>query len=121
MLARDHMTVRHSAERLSYEDACRIAARVGARRGVGVVRLALEGTSRTTTAALCRLVVLRRELLRRGGDLRIAGLQGQANGVYEVCRMSRLLPRAAGPAEQERDEAAAVRSDRSDGTGCFAN
>ena len=49
-------------------------------------------TSEATTGALARLVVLRRSLRQRGGDLRLVHLHGKARRTYEINRMSELLP-----------------------------
>ena len=62
-----------------------------------IVRLCLEETSKTSTSALARLILFRRRLLRGGGDLRIAGLSGRTTNLYEICRMTRLLPRCQHP------------------------
>lgn len=87
------LTVKHNAERLTYGDACRIASRVLARRRGQLVLVDLEKTSQTNTAALARLILLRRELLAKGKDLRIKGLCGQAKDIYEFTRLEPLLPR----------------------------
>ena len=96
MVAANWLTVRYEGESFTYDDACRLAARLAA-SGCRPVAIRFEGTTRTSTAALARLIVLRRRLLRMGQDLRIAGLRGQADGVYQIGRMSQILPRIALP------------------------
>jgi hypothetical protein len=93
MVATNSMTVVHESDRLSYADACEIARRVRSSGGLGIVRLDLTRTCDTETGALARLVVLRRDLRRAGGDLCIVGLRGRANALYEINRMSAWLPR----------------------------
>lgn len=46
-----------------------------------------------TTSAFARLVLLRRELRRQGKDLKLTGLRLRAEKVYEVNRLSTVLPR----------------------------
>ncbi|MBI5722813.1 MAG: hypothetical protein HZA50_02560 [Planctomycetes bacterium] len=61
-----------------------------------LVVLNLRHTMQTTTAALAALIILRRKLMDAGSDLLIWGLCGQANWLYEICRMHNLLPRRQG-------------------------
>jgi len=82
-----------NTDRLSYEKACEIANQASAVRGHKMIRLELQRVVETTTAALARLIALRRNLRRSGHDLRIAGLCGQAESIYEFNRMASLLPR----------------------------
>ena len=84
--------VRHGAERLSYDDAVHIAGDVRRRCTERVVLLDLASAADATTAAFARLIVLRRNLRKSGGDLHLVGLRGRARDIYEVHRMGRLLP-----------------------------
>jgi len=88
-------TITCSSESLSYGKACEIADRVAAIGGNETVYIGLESVARTTTAALARLIALRCSLRRSGRDLRIGGLQGQAEYLYEFNRMKTILPRYA--------------------------
>jgi len=97
MVAANHTTIRHEGSRFSYADACQMAARVLAGLTSEITFLQLESVARTSTAALARLILLRRDLLKRGRDLRITGLRGRAKGLYELNRMARLLPRGECP------------------------
>ncbi len=45
-----------------------------------------------TTAALAKLVLLRRELLRDGRDLRLKGLHSRAASVWRISKLSAVLP-----------------------------
>ncbi len=45
-----------------------------------------------TTSAFARLVLLRRHLLHAGRDLRLTGLSDRAARLYEVSRLSSVLP-----------------------------
>jgi len=94
MRAFEQVTITCDCDRLSYGEACEIAARAAA-RGRGPVRVELERVVETTTAALARLIALRQELLRSGRDLRIAGLSGRAEHLYQISNMAALLPRDA--------------------------
>ncbi len=94
MVASNSETIRFFGSRFGYEEACEVA-RSAVGEGAGrIVRLDLGGTSRTTTAALARLILLRRSLLAGGRDMRITGLSGPAEGLYEISRLENLLPRA---------------------------
>jgi anti-anti-sigma regulatory factor len=59
----------------------------------------MADTEDATTAGLARLVVLRRMLIRTGGDLRLAHLHGQPMRIYNVNRLAEILP-----CEQEQHE-----------------
>jgi len=85
--------ITYDSDHLSYEEACKIANQASAIRGHDMIRLELQRVVETTTAALARLVALRRTLRRSGRDLRITGLCGQAENMYEFNGMATLLPR----------------------------
>ena len=84
--------ITHAADRLTYAEACRLAGQAADCGTAATVRIELERTTDTTMGALARLVVLRRQLLRRGVELRITGLHGRARALYEVNGLAGLLP-----------------------------
>lgn len=85
-------TIPFGGRYLSYGDSCALARRILARRSWQFVHIRLDHTLHTSTAALARLVLLRRELLKRGRELRIAGLQGKAKALYDINRLDNILP-----------------------------
>lgn len=93
-MAATQTTITCDSDHLSYEGACSIANQASAIRGHDMIRLELQRVVETTTAALARLIALRRNLRRSGRDLMIAGLCGRANRLYEVNGLASLLPRA---------------------------
>ena len=92
MVAGNWEMIGHNSERFNYDDACRMA-NIAHETKANCIVINLDRTNWTTTAALARLVLLRRKLLFQGRDLRIVGLHNRANGLYEVTRMTNLLPR----------------------------
>ena len=54
----------------------------------------MSRVSDATTSAFARLVLLRKELLREGRDLRISGLHDRAARLYEISRLDKVLPLA---------------------------
>ena len=94
MVAMNCTTIRPGRRYLSYHDAVAVASRAMEGAGAGTVLLDLQDTVETTTATLARLIVLRQELRRSGRDLLIAGLTGRAESLYQICRISRALPRS---------------------------
>ncbi|HUS91771.1 MAG TPA: hypothetical protein VM695_07960 [Phycisphaerae bacterium] len=94
MVAGICQTIRHPARRLTYQEACDLAGRAESTGSAAGVLIDLRETRDTTVGALARLVVLRRDLLRRGCDLRITGLCGRARILYEVNHLAALLPSA---------------------------
>lgn len=52
----------------------------------------LSRVSDATTSAFARLVLLRRELRRRGADLCLRGLRGRAALLYQLNRLNEVLP-----------------------------
>jgi ABC-type transporter Mla MlaB component len=91
MVASQSITLR-AAERLSHSEATRLAALASAYRGQTII-IDVSRCLEATTPALARLVLLRRELLQRGSDVRIAGLRGQPAKLLEVHRLENVLPR----------------------------
>ncbi len=58
-----------------------------------VVVLDLRRTQDTTTAALAALIILRKHQIQAGGDLLLLGLTGKAQYLYEILRLTKILPR----------------------------
>jgi len=92
MVATHYTCLSYSSTRLTYTDACQLAVKLASCPRAQVVRLDLQGTQKTTTGALARLVQLRAALLNNGGDMFVSGLQGRVKGLYEIHGMHRLLP-----------------------------
>jgi len=92
MVAGNIKTITFEHADLSYSGACEISNRASDVRSGANIRIELDRVVDTTTAALARLVLLRRDLRRAGRDLRIAGLHGQPKELYEFNRMASLLP-----------------------------
>ncbi len=87
------IAIRHREPSLGVSDAYRIARQAWRFARPKLVLLDLRRTTEATTAALARLVLLRRRLLNSGRDLRIMGLGGRADALYRMTRMEKLLPR----------------------------
>ena len=92
MAASSVSMVRTRAGRLSYHDLDQLASIIHEVRPEQVIVVDLSGAEEATTAALARLVVMRGRLKRTGGDLRLAHLHGRAKCLYEINRLSALLP-----------------------------
>ena len=91
----EELAIVHDAEEFSHTDACRIfdeAICQGLRSGVRMVVVDLKRAADATTSTFARLVLLRRILLRQGRDLRLTGLRDRAAGLYEINRLSDVLP-----------------------------
>jgi len=92
MVASNIDTIRHRGALLDAAAADHLG-----RQAIGdcakTVLLDLTEAARISTAALARLILLRRRLLRSGRDLRICGLRDQADALYQITRMERILPR----------------------------
>ena len=73
-------------------DAALHAAKVHPRGGTVVIDM--SGVEEMTTSALARLVLLRRELRRQGRDLKLIGLRSRAEKLYEINRLTAVLPRS---------------------------
>jgi hypothetical protein len=84
--------VRFPKPTLSADDAADLAGRILSQPLPSSVNLCLHNTTDTSTAALATLILLRRDLLRRGRDLRILGLHGRAASIYDINRLGRALP-----------------------------
>ncbi len=92
MVAEGVRTIRFRCENMSYHDADHLARVVRRQGDRGMIVLDLKQTTHTTTAALARLTVLRRNLLMTGGDLHLQHLRGRTRNVYDIHRMAGLLP-----------------------------
>ena len=102
MVASSQMILTHQAGRFSYADACRFAELLRATQRPRIAFIDLAQTTETSTAALAKLIALRRFLLKTGRDLRICGLRGRAEAMYQIYRLSKLLPQAAPPRQPGR-------------------
>jgi hypothetical protein len=80
-------------EEFGHDDACRLVRWALSRRELKTVVVDLYQARDATTSAFAHLVLLRRELLRTGRDLRLANLRERAAKVYEVNRLAGVLPR----------------------------
>jgi anti-anti-sigma regulatory factor len=54
----------------------------------------LSSVEEITTSAFARLILLRRQLLRQGRDLRLTGLHARAARHYEINRLQKVLPQS---------------------------
>ena len=97
MVAGHFSHVAHDSDTFTYEDACRIAWKAATDTSEFTVLVVLDRVSKTTSAALAKLIALRRELLRSGRDIRLIGLRGQALALYEINRLGSVLPRQIPP------------------------
>lgn len=100
--------------KLSHAEACRLA-KAAARGLARTVVVDASACRDASTAAFARLVLLRRDLLQAGRDVRLAGLQGQPARLFEVHRLATVLPqlsqlpsRGAGPRHHAAKQAGAL-------------
>ena len=100
MSAQHSLRLMYHCQNLSYADADEIARRAMSSDPKGLVVLDLQETNDTSTAALARLLLLRRQLLAARRDVRIIGLHGRANSLYQLARLGPILPRAASDNER---------------------
>ena len=91
MVAGNWITIDFDGGDFTYAEACRVARKVMSCETVPVL-LRLDSAASTSTAAMARLVLLRRNLLAQGRDIKLAGLAGRVKAVYEIARMHNLLP-----------------------------
>jgi len=93
MVAGNLMTIRHETSSLCYADVVRIDSQIRCCNKLsGTVVIDLTNTTRTSTAAFARLILMRRRLMKSGGDLFVSGLGGQAVALYKTHRLTDLLP-----------------------------
>ena len=89
-----HLSIVPRSERFSHDDACRVC-RDALKKDPdhSTVVIDLRHAREVTTAAFARLVLLRRRLRADGRDLRLTNLHERAESLYEVNRLSAVLPR----------------------------
>jgi len=93
MVAGNLMTIRHDATSLSYRDVVRIDSQIRCNsESSGMVIVDLTNTCETSTAALAKLILVRRCLMQSGRDLLVSGLSGQAVALYRTHLLTKLLP-----------------------------
>jgi ABC-type transporter Mla MlaB component len=76
---------------LAHHEACRIYDRAVQAPQTTLI-IDMSSVEEATTSAFARLILLRRELLRRGRDLRLAGLRAQPAKLYHISRLHDVLP-----------------------------
>lgn len=80
--------------RFAHAEAMRVSqTALAAARRARLIVIDMSRVDEATTSAFARLVLLRRELLRLGRDLRIAGLRDRAARLFEISRLDSVLPR----------------------------
>ena len=77
---------------LSHQAVEELCSLVHAHQFGQTVVLDLKDTEDASTAAFARLVLLRRDLLKDGRDLRLRGLRDRAASIYRISRLSAVLP-----------------------------
>ena len=82
----------HKPGQFCHEEASAISRWALGRESAGTVVVDLSHATDATTAAFATLVVLRRQLLREGRDLRVSGLRERAQYVYAISRLTNVLP-----------------------------
>ena len=92
MVSSQVKTVKFAEGCLSYHQAVSLEEQLCRQDGQARIVLDLQDTPEATTAALAKLVVLRRRLRMSGGDLCLAHICGRTRDLYEINRMSGLLP-----------------------------
>lgn len=80
--------------RLAHQDACRLSDNILQDRSLQTAVIDLTDVEETTTSAFARLVLLRRQLLEQGRDLRLLGLHDRAETLYRLSRLEMVLPLA---------------------------
>ena len=80
------------AGQFSHTEACRIANLAVCQGRARTVIIDLKNAADATTSAFARLVLLRRLLLRTGRDLLLTNLRDRAASLYQVNRLSTVLP-----------------------------
>ena len=98
MIAGNVVRIGCESHSLSYDDAKELARQAIAASEGWTVVLDLGTITETTTAALAKLVALRRQLRKTGRDLRIICPHGKAKHLYDVSRLDKLLPAMAAKA-----------------------
>jgi anti-anti-sigma regulatory factor len=78
--------------RLTHSGAEALCQKIREAGSPRVIVVDLRKVEDITTAALAKLVLLRRELLRDGRDLRLKGLHSRAASVWRISKLSSVLP-----------------------------
>ncbi|HZL36093.1 MAG TPA: STAS domain-containing protein [Tepidisphaeraceae bacterium] len=81
------------SRRFSHDEALRVSKVALRQRGARTVVIDLKHATDATTSAFARLVLLRRRLRANGRDLRLVNLHDRTESLYELNRLSRVLPR----------------------------
>jgi ABC-type transporter Mla MlaB component len=85
------LVVLRAGERLSHTEAARLAELAQGSTSHRIM-IDMSRVLEATTAAFARLVLLRRELIQRGCDVRLAALRGQPARLVDVHRLEAVLP-----------------------------
>ena len=101
VVTQNYATITPGDRQFSYDDACKTAEQAIMTNRPRIACICLEGVTSTTTSALARLILLRKDLLHRGRDLQLVGLRGRAKVLYEICRLDGILPHAGTGLEGE--------------------
>jgi len=80
------------AKKLSHAAAEELCGEVLSLPGTRTVVLDLHKAEDASTAAFARLVLLRRDLLKDGRDLRLSGLKSRTAQLWRISRLSSVLP-----------------------------
>jgi ABC-type transporter Mla MlaB component len=91
-MAAQNFAIVAKAHRFTHPDANQISKAVLAIPHWRTVVLDLSRSEEATTSAFARLVILRRELLSRGRDLQLVGMRDRVKQMYDLNRLSRVLP-----------------------------
>jgi anti-anti-sigma regulatory factor len=94
MLCQD-LAIALQTSRLTHREAFRLSNYVLRSKQAQTMILDFSSVEEITTSAFARLVLLRRELLRRGRDLRLTGLHERVARLYEFNRLDAVLPLVA--------------------------
>ena len=76
----------------SHTEACRVADEALGLGRAHTVIIDLKNAADATTSAFARLVLLRRLLLSTGRDLRLTNLRDRTASLYQVNRLTGVLP-----------------------------
>ena len=87
-----HATLICKDKTLSFKAVLNLAEELGSRYFSKTAYLILANVTAATTAGLAGLAGIRARLLSEGRDIRIIGLRGRARALYDIYRMSNLLP-----------------------------
>lgn len=84
--------VRHQGREFSYDSAVALFQFARQLDGGQSLVLDLSQSFSTSTAAMAKLVELRKLLLSTGSDLRVTGLSGMVDAIFNIHRLSNILP-----------------------------